>query len=73
MPHHRSTRPIILKMVACHAIQATIALARELHAAGLSSRAIALRLADKGISSRVGTIFAPSTILSMVRDKNEYL
>ena len=48
--------------------QAVIAIARELHTAGLSSRAIASRLAERGLYSRVGTMFTPSAILSMVAD-----
>ena len=43
-----------------------IALARELHSVGLSSRQIATRLADRGMFSRMGTRFAPSAILAMV-------
>jgi DNA invertase Pin-like site-specific DNA recombinase len=46
--------------------QAVIAIARALHTAGLSSRAIASRLAERGLYSRVGTMFTPSAILSMV-------
>ena len=48
--------------------QAIIARARDLHAAGLSSRAIATRLAERGLYSRVGTVFTPSAILAMVAD-----
>lgn len=46
--------------------QAVMTLAKELHRAGLSSRAIATRLADRGMFSRVGTTFTPSAILAMV-------
>ena len=46
--------------------QAVIALARDYHTAGLSSRAIAARLADSHLYSRVGTVFTPSAILAMV-------
>jgi DNA invertase Pin-like site-specific DNA recombinase len=49
--------------------QAVIALARTLHAAGLSSRAIAARLAEQGCYSRVGTVFVPAAILAMVRER----
>jgi DNA invertase Pin-like site-specific DNA recombinase len=46
--------------------QAAIALARTLHAEGLSSRKIAAQLADRGMSSRTGAVFAPKCILAMV-------
>jgi site-specific DNA recombinase len=46
--------------------QAVIRLARALHTAGLSSRIIAARLAEQGLYSRTGTVFAPSAILAMV-------
>jgi site-specific DNA recombinase len=46
--------------------QAVITLARELHAEGLSSRAVAAHLAEQGLYSRVGTMFTPSAILAMV-------
>jgi site-specific DNA recombinase len=46
--------------------QAVIALASELHSAGLSSRTIAARLAARGMYSRASTIFTPSAILAMV-------
>jgi DNA invertase Pin-like site-specific DNA recombinase len=46
--------------------QAVIALARTLHQAGLSTRAIATRLAEQGMLSRAGTVFAPSAISAMV-------
>ena len=46
--------------------QAVIAVARELHAEGLSSRSIAGCLAERGLYSRVGTVFTPSAILAMV-------
>lgn len=48
--------------------QAVIAIARDLHAARLSSRAIAARLAEAGMYSRVGTVFTPSAILAMVAE-----
>jgi DNA invertase Pin-like site-specific DNA recombinase len=48
--------------------QAVTFLARTLHAAGLSSRAIAARLAEQGLYSRVGTVFTPSAILAMIRE-----
>ena len=50
----------------CPAEQAVMALARTLHATGLSSRTIAVRLAERGLYSRVGKPFAPSSILAMV-------
>jgi hypothetical protein len=43
-----------------------IAVARGLHTAGLSTRAIAARLAEQGMLSRMGTVFAPSAISAMV-------
>jgi DNA invertase Pin-like site-specific DNA recombinase len=46
--------------------QAVIRIARELHTAGLSSRKIAARLAELGMYSRTGAVFAPSAILAMV-------
>jgi len=46
--------------------QAVIAIARDLHQAGLSSRKIATRLAEQGLYSRAATIFTPSAILAMV-------
>jgi DNA invertase Pin-like site-specific DNA recombinase len=46
--------------------QAVIRVARELHAEGLSSRHIASSLAERGLYSRVGTVFTPSAILAMV-------
>jgi site-specific DNA recombinase len=46
--------------------QAVIRIARELHQAGLSSRKIAARLAEQGMYSRAGSVFAPSAILAMV-------
>ena len=46
--------------------QAVIPLARELHAEGLSSRTVAAHLAERGLYSRVGTMFTPSAILAMV-------
>jgi DNA invertase Pin-like site-specific DNA recombinase len=46
--------------------QVVIAVAKALHATGLSSRAIAARLAARGLYSRVGTVFTPSAILAMV-------
>jgi len=49
--------------------QRVIALACELHQAGLSSRKIATRLAEQGIYSRAGSVFAPSAILAMVGQK----
>jgi DNA invertase Pin-like site-specific DNA recombinase len=48
--------------------QAVISIARDLHMAGLSSRVIASRLAERGLYSRVGTMFTPSAILAMVAD-----
>ena len=48
--------------------QAIITMARDLHAAGLSSRQVAARLAEQGLYSRVGTVFTPSAILAMVRE-----
>jgi hypothetical protein len=50
----------------CAGEQEVIALARELHRAGLSSRKIATRLAARDMYSRAGTIFTPSAILAMV-------
>jgi DNA invertase Pin-like site-specific DNA recombinase len=46
--------------------QRIIALARAYHAEGLSSRKIAARLAEQGLYSRAGTIFAPSAIIAML-------
>jgi DNA invertase Pin-like site-specific DNA recombinase len=46
--------------------QAVITIARELHAAGLSSRQIAAQLAARGFYSRVHKPFAPSAVLAMV-------
>lgn len=46
--------------------QAAIALARALHAEGLSSRKIATQLAERGLYSRTGAVFAPKCILAMV-------
>jgi hypothetical protein len=46
--------------------QAVIRIARELHQAGLSSRKIAARLAELGMYSRAGSVFAPSAIMAMV-------
>lgn len=46
--------------------QAVIAVARALHVAGLSTRTIAARLAEQGMLSRAGTVFAPSAISAMV-------
>jgi DNA invertase Pin-like site-specific DNA recombinase len=49
-----------------HDEQAVIALARALRQAGLSSRKIAARRADRGLYSRVGTVFDSKAILTMV-------
>lgn len=49
--------------------QAVIRIACELHQAGLSSRKIAARLAEQGMYSRVGSVFAPSAIIAMVAGK----
>ena len=46
--------------------QAVIAIARDLHQAGLSSRKIASGLAEQGMYSRMGSVFTPSAILTMV-------
>jgi site-specific DNA recombinase len=46
--------------------QAIIAIARDLHKAGLSSRKIAARLAEQGLLSRAGTAFTSTAILAMV-------
>ena len=46
--------------------QAVIAIARELHQAGISSRKIAARLAEQGLYSRTGAVFTPSAIIAMV-------
>ena len=46
--------------------QDVIALAKELHAAGLSSRKIAAELDARGMRSRVGTAFGSTAILGMV-------
>ena len=46
--------------------QAVIAVARDLHHSGLSTRAIAARLAEQGLLSRAGTVFTPSAISAMV-------
>ena len=55
----------------CHlepneAEQSVIALARALHAEGLSSRKIAATLAARGLYSRVGTVFTSTAVLAMV-------
>jgi DNA invertase Pin-like site-specific DNA recombinase len=55
----------------CHLIdnpdeQEVIVVARELYAAGLSSRKVAERLAERGLYSRVGTVFTSTAILAMV-------
>jgi len=50
----------------CAAEQAVISLARMLHAEGLSTRKIAAQLADRGMFSRTGSLFAPSAIIAMV-------
>ena len=46
--------------------QAAIAIARDLHAQGLSSRKVADQLAAQGFLSRTGTVFCAKSILSMV-------
>jgi DNA invertase Pin-like site-specific DNA recombinase len=46
--------------------QAVIALARSLHAEGLSSGKIAAQLAEHGMYSRTGAVFARKCILAMV-------
>jgi DNA invertase Pin-like site-specific DNA recombinase len=46
--------------------QAVLAVARELHAAGMSSRKIAAELDARGMRSRVGTPFGSTAILGMV-------
>jgi len=46
--------------------QAVIRIACDYHHAGLSSRKIAVRLAEQGLYSRMGTVFTPSAILAMV-------
>jgi hypothetical protein len=46
--------------------QAAIALARDLHAQGLSSRKVADQLAAQGHFSRTGTVLCAKSILSMV-------
>jgi len=46
--------------------QNVIVLAKELHAAGLSSRKIAAELDARGMRSRVGTAFGSTAILGMV-------
>ena len=46
--------------------QAVIAVAKEMHAAGLSSRKIAAALDARGMRSRVGTPFGSTAILGMV-------
>lgn len=46
--------------------QRVIAIARELHAAGNSSRQIAAQLAARGLYSRAEKVFTPSAILAMV-------
>jgi DNA invertase Pin-like site-specific DNA recombinase len=48
--------------------QAVIAIALYLHQAGLSTRKIAARLADEGLYSRAGSMFAPSAILAIVAE-----
>ncbi len=55
-----------LHLEADAAEQAVIRIARDLHTAGLSSRAIAARLAEQGLYSRAGSVFTPSAILAMV-------
>jgi len=56
------------RLVPHAAEQAVIAVAKDLHQAGLSTRAIAARLAEQGMLSRAGTVFAPSAISAMVGD-----
>jgi DNA invertase Pin-like site-specific DNA recombinase len=46
--------------------QEVIAVARELHATGVSSRKIAAELAARGLTSRAGTPFGSTAILGMV-------
>ena len=48
--------------------QAGMAIARDRHAAGLSSRQVVARLAEQGLYSRAGTVFTSTAILSMVRE-----
>ncbi len=57
-----------LHLEADAAEQAVIRIARDLHTAGLSSRAIAARLAEQGLYSRAGSVFTPSAILAMVAE-----
>ncbi len=57
-----------LHLEADAAEQAVIRIARDLHIAGLSSRAIAARLTEQGLYSRAGSVFTPSAILAMVAE-----
>jgi site-specific DNA recombinase len=66
IPYGRQLAADGVHLEAHAAEQAVIAIARELHQAGLSSRKIAARLAEQGMYSRAGSIFAPSAILAMV-------
>ena len=46
--------------------QEAIAIARELRDAGMSLRAVAAELAERGFRSRTGKVFAPTQIARMV-------
>ena len=55
-----------VQLIEVVAEQAVIAVARELREAGLSLRAVARELADRGFNSRTGRVFAPMQIKRMV-------
>jgi site-specific DNA recombinase len=66
IPYGQQLSPDAVHLEPHAAEQAVIAVARKLHAGGLSSRTIAARLAEQSLYSRKGTVFTPSAILAMV-------
>jgi DNA invertase Pin-like site-specific DNA recombinase len=66
IPYGKSLSADGLHLEAHGAEQAVIAVAKDLHLSGLSTRTIAARLAEQGLRSRAGTVFAPSAITAMV-------
>ena len=66
IPYGQHLSPDGIHLEPHRAEQAVIAVARKLHAGGLSSRIIAARLAERGLYSRKRTVFTPSAILAMV-------
>lgn len=66
VPYGMQLRADGIHLEAHAAEQAVIQIARALHQAGLSSRKIAARLAEQGMYSRAGSVFAPSAIMAMV-------